>query len=61
MGDPGAQASPNPATMVPEAAEKRKGIDELIEDHDMTNHFLIALLELQQEDPNKCGPCISEA
>ena len=52
-GDPGTQASPKPATMVPEAAKKRKEIDEFIDDNDMTNLFLIALSEMQQEDPNK--------
>ena len=53
MGAPGTQASPNPATMVPEAAKKRKEIDEFIDDNDMTNLFLIALSEMQQEDPEK--------
>lgn len=61
MGDPGTQASPNPATMVPKAAKKQKEIDNFIEDHDMTNPFLIALLEMQQEYPKKCGQCISES
>ena len=53
MGDPGSQASPKPATMVPEAAKKRKEKDEFIDDNDMINLFLIALSEMQQEDPEK--------
>lgn len=39
--------------MVPEAARKRKEIDEFIDDNDMTNLFLIALSEMQQEDPER--------
>ena len=39
--------------MVPEAAKKRKEIDEFIDDNDMINLFLIALSEMQQEDPEK--------
>ena len=53
MGEPGTQALPKPATMVPEAAKKRKEIYEFIDDNDMTNLFLIALSEMQQEDPEK--------
>lgn len=53
MGESGTQASPNSATMVPEAAKIRKEIDEFIDDNDMTNLFLIALLEMQQEDRKK--------
>ena len=52
-GDPGTQASSNPIAMVPEATKTRKEIDEILDDNDMTNLFLIALSEMQQEDGEK--------
>ena len=48
-----AQAQNYVAAMVPENAKARVEIEEFLGDNDMTNLFLLALLEMQKEDPEK--------
>ena len=48
-----AQAQSFVASMVPEAAKARVEIDEFLGDNDMTNLFLLALSEMQKEEPQK--------
>ena len=48
-----AQAQNYVAAMVPENAKARVEIEEFLGDNDMTNLFLLALSEMQKEDPKK--------
>ena len=48
-----AQAQNYVAAMVPVTAKARVEIDEFLDDNDMTNLFLLALSEMQKEDPGK--------
>ncbi len=48
-----AQAQNYVAAIIPEAAKARVEIDEFLNDNDMTNLFLLALSEMQKEDPKK--------
>ena len=48
-----AQAQNYVAAMVPENAKARVEIEEFLDDNDMTNLFLLALSEMQKEDPGK--------
>ena len=48
-----AQANNHVAAIVPDSARARVEIEEFLDDNAMTNLFLLALAEMQKEDPEK--------
>ena len=53
LDDDGAQNQRFFSAIVPDALRIRMEIDEFVQDDAMTNLFLLALAEMQQEDPEK--------
>ena len=51
MAGLGTQACSNSAAVMPEAAQKRKEVDEFVDGNDITKIFLIPLSKMPQEDP----------
>ena len=53
LEDDGAQTQRFFSGIVPDVSRIRMEIDEFVQDDAMTNLFLLALAEMQQEDPDK--------